>query len=132
MQEDIEITAGQPQARVLVPMRVGSAVVYVERLDDQPVIIESGDIRAVAPLSPTEIFENAAGVIREGVRVLGETLEMLARASRPCKITAEFSLSFEVEGKVSIVPVLLTGKSNVHSGLKVTAEWQLGRPGNAV
>jgi hypothetical protein len=36
----------------------------------------------------------------------------------------EFSLTFEVKGKASIVPVFVTGESSVQSGLKVTALWK--------
>ena len=110
--------------RSLVPIQVGNAIVYVEQFGE-PAVIESDDrIRPVAPLSPQNIFENAGEILRECIRVMGEKIESLAATARPQQITVEFSLTFEVKGKASVIPVLVTGEAAAHTGLKVTALWR--------
>jgi len=111
-------------ARRLVLMRVGSANVYVEEVAE-PAAIDAGDqVRPVAPPSPHEAFETAGEILRECVRVIGERIESLAVEARPQKISVEFSLSFEVKGKASLIPIFVTGETGAQTGLKVTAEWQ--------
>ena len=110
--------------RRIVPMRVGNATVFVEEVGE-PVMIDVGDqVRPVAPPSPQEAFENAGEILHECVRVLGERIEALAAKARPQEITVEFSLSFEVKGQASLIPVFVTGESSAQTGLKVTSVWK--------
>lgn len=109
-------------ARRLIPMQIGNATVYVEEVG-APLVIESDDIRPVAPPTPGEAFEKAGEILHECVRVLGERVEALAAKARPDVVTVEFSLSFEVKGKASLIPVFLTGETGLQTGLKVSAVW---------
>ncbi len=110
-------------AKIMVPMQVGSATVYVVQREAGAIAAEDDAIRPVAPLSPSQVFESAGEILRECVRVVGESFENLAETARPQQVSVEFSLSFEVKGKASIVPVFVTGESSAQSGLKVTAVW---------
>ena len=112
------------RAKVLVPMQVGSATVYVTQTPDASVTVEDDRIRPVAPISPAQAFESAGEILRECVRVMGERFENLADKAHPDELTVEFSLTFEVKGKASIVPVFVTGETSAQSGLKVTAVWK--------
>jgi hypothetical protein len=112
---------GMADRRRLAPIRVGDATVFLEA-DDDVVIEGSGDIAPVS-LDPREAFERAGDAMRECVRVFGERFATLASVVHPQVLEVEFTLSFEVEGKASIVPVLLTGKAKTSSGVKVTARW---------
>ena len=112
------------RGRRLVPMKVGNATVFVEDIG-QPAAIDAGDeVRPVAPPSPQEVFENAGEILHECVRVLGQRIEALAANAGPKEITVEFSLSFEVKGRASIIPVFLIGESTAQTGLKITALWK--------
>ncbi len=106
----------------LVPMTVGEATVYVEQVGD---LIVEGDasIRPVAPPSPQEIFETTSNILSECVRVIGERLKSLSGKAAPEKVTVEFSLTFKIQGKASIIPVFVTSESGAETGVKVTAEW---------
>ena len=42
----------------------------------------------------------------------------------PQEITVEFSLSFQVKGKASLIPMFVTGETGAQTGLKVTAKWK--------
>ncbi len=108
--------------RRLAPIRVGDATVFLEVDDD--LIIESSD--AISPVSfdPAQAFEQAGNAMSECVRVIGDRLAQIGAAAKPKEVDVEFTLTFEVEGKASIVPVLLTGKAKTASGIKVTAKWQ--------
>ena len=110
--------------RRLVPMKVGSAVVYVEAVDD-PAVEEVGALEPVG-LDPTEAFEKASDAMRECVRIMGERLERMGDAVVPKEIGVEFTITFDVEGQAHIIPVLLTGKSKAAMGVKVTAKWNPG------
>jgi Trypsin-co-occurring domain 1 len=70
-----------------------------------------------------EAFQIGSDILRECVRVIGERIEMMAEKARPNKVVVEFSISFEVKGKASIVPIFLTGETGGKTGLKITAEW---------
>jgi hypothetical protein len=111
------------RVRRLVPMQVGNATVFVEDIGEPALIDADDQVRPVAPPSPQEAFENAGKILHECVRVLGQRIESLAANARPKEITVEFSLSFEVKGRASIIPVFLTGESSAQTGLKVTAVW---------
>jgi hypothetical protein len=122
----MNIAPGTDAARtkIMVPIQIGSATVYVMQTPDASVLIEDDRIRPVAPLSPAEAFESAGKILRECVRVMGEHFENLADKARPEQLTVEFSLTFEVKGKASIVPVFVTGETTAQTGLKVTAVWK--------
>lgn len=110
--------------RRLIPMRVGKATVYVEEVGE-PAIIEAGDrIRPVAPPSPEDAFQRAGDILNECVRVLGERVDALASKIRPQEVTVEFSLSFQVKGTASLIPIFVTGETGAETGLKVTAVWK--------
>jgi Trypsin-co-occurring domain 1 len=120
---DVAVDGAVPRRR-LVPMQVGEATVYVEQIGD-PAVVESDDaVRPVSPLSPQHVFENAGDILRECVRVIGDRLAMIADAVRPDEVTVEFSLSFEVKGRASVIPVFITGETGTETGLKVTASWK--------
>jgi hypothetical protein len=109
--------------RRVVPMQVGSATVYIEQFGDLIVVESEGAIRTVALPSSSEVFEKGGDILHECVRVIGERIEAMAEKARPKKVTVEFSISFEVRGKASVIPVFLTGETGGQTGLKVTAEW---------
>ena len=120
--------------RRLVPMKVGSATVYVEQVGPPAEAVADDTIYPVAP-SPREAFETAGEVLRECVRVVGEKMAAmgeaaqphavaLAKAALPEEVTVEFSLTFEASGRAALIPVFVTGESKAQTGLKVTAVWQ--------
>ena len=109
--------------RRFIPMQVGSATVYVEQIGEPVVVPSDGRIRTVSPPSPEEAFRTGGDILRECVHVIGERIESMAEHTRPQKIAVEFSLSFEVKGTASLIPVFLTGETAARSGLRVTAEW---------
>jgi hypothetical protein len=109
--------------RQLVPMRVGSATVFVERVSERAEIQADDTIYPVSPPSPEEAFEKAGNILQECVRVVGERVEELAEKAKPRDITVEFALSFEAAGKAQLIPVFLTGETKAITGLKVTAVW---------
>jgi hypothetical protein len=119
------------QTRRLVPLQIGSATVYVEQVGAAVVTELDDGVRPVAPFRPQEVFENAGEILRECVRVIGDRLETIAAKTRPEEITVEFSLSFEVKGKASVIPVFVTGETGLQSGLKVTARWKRSPDGAA-
>ncbi len=112
----------------LVPMKVGDAVVYVEATGVTTTIEESEEAIAVG-MSPSEAFETASAALKECVRVVGERLQTISEAIQPQEVGVEFNLTFDVEGRATIIPVLLTGKATSGMGIKVTAKWQPGRSG---
>jgi hypothetical protein len=113
------------EQRRLVPMKVGDAVVYIEPLEGDAVLEAEAGFRPVG-LDPTEAFEKASDALRECVKVLGARLENLGDAMKPEEVGVEFTITFDVEGKASIIPVLLTGKAKTSMGIKVTALWKPG------
>ena len=117
-------TAESPPRR-LVPMQVGTATVFVEAIDDDTVV-ETDGFHAVGALNPQVAFETASEALKECVRVMGERIETMRDAMRPTEVGIEFTLTFDVEGKATIVPVLLTGKAKTAVGIKVTAKWHPG------
>lgn len=109
--------------RRLVPMRVGSATVYIEQIGEGPAIEADASIYSVAP-NPKEAFEIATEVLRECVHTIGEQFEKLEKLIKPQEVSVEFTLTFDVKGKVSPIPVLVTGEVNTQTGLKVNAIWR--------
>lgn len=112
--------------RRLVPMQVGTATVFVEAVEDDTVL-ETDGFQAVSALNPQQAFETASDALKECVRVMGERIETMTGAMRPREVGIEFTLTFDVEGKATIVPVLITGKAKTAVGIKVTAKWQPGQ-----
>jgi Trypsin-co-occurring domain 1 len=108
-----------------IPLAVGGATVFVEQVGPGPTV-ESPDIYPVGPVSPTEAFEKANEALKECVRAVGDTVSSIAGAVRPEEVSLEFTITFQAEGTARIIPVLVTGKTGVTTGLKVTATWKLG------
>lgn len=127
---DEEPRAEFSRTPTLVPMRVGSATVFVEQAGGFAEIQADDRIYLASPPSPEEAFEEAGQILKECVRVVGERVMELADKSRPRDITVEFSLSFEAAGKAQLIPVLLTGETKAATGLKVTAVWGSGTEGS--
>lgn len=117
------------QTRNFVPLKVGSATVYVEQFGAPAGVETGGEIRPVAP-SPEQAFQTGSEALKECVRVIGESWEKLAE-KRPEEVSVEFTLSFEVKGKAALIPVLLTGESTNKAGLTVKAVWRRTKPENA-
>jgi hypothetical protein len=117
----------QSTGRRLIPMKVGDATLYIEPMD-QPAVIEDLDDDELRPVGvdPRQAFETASEALRECVKVVGDRLGSIGSAVTPDKIGMEFTLTFDVEGKATIIPVLLTGKAKSAIGIKVSAEWHPG------
>lgn len=111
--------------RSLVPMKIGSATVYVVQTGD--VTIEAGDddLYTVAP-NPREVFDQAVDVIRQFVVKIGDGVEALAEKTMPRELTVEFSLTFEAKAKGAVVPIFVTAEHGVGAGLKISAVWKRG------
>jgi hypothetical protein len=112
--------------RFFVPMQVGKATVYVEQIGPVVEIETAAEVYPVAP-SLQQAFELGSDALRECVRVIGERLEQIEER-RPQEVTVEFTISFEVKGKASLIPVLLTGESTSKAGLTVKAVWRNATP----
>jgi Trypsin-co-occurring domain 1 len=110
--------------RRLVPMQIGSAIVYIEASVEELKVEEGGgDIYTVSPPSPTDAFNKAMDAIGETVRAMGDRFKQLEERIHPDDLTVEFEFSFDAKGKASIIPVFVTGETSVHTGIKVTATW---------
>jgi hypothetical protein len=117
--------SGAEQGALLIPLQVGGATVFVEQVGE-PRVEADDEIYPVGPPSPTEAFEKANEALKECVRSVGRTLEEIGESVKPQEVSLEFSLGFQAEGTARIIPVLVTGKTGVSTGLKVTATWRLG------
>jgi len=104
-------------------MRVGNATVYVEQIGPSPELESDDRIYAVALPMPQEAFDAGFDVVKECLRSVGERIGQRAEKIGPDKLTVEFSITFEVKGKASLIPVFVTSESGAATGLKVTAEW---------
>jgi hypothetical protein len=122
---DGEAAAVGIQGRRLVGMQVGSATVFVEAVGPAPAVEQPEEFRPVS-VDPKQAFETASEALKECVQVVGERIEKMAQAARPDEVGIEFTIAFEVAGKATIIPVLLTGAAKTQLGVKVTAKWQLG------
>jgi hypothetical protein len=112
--------------RYLLPMQVGSAIVYVEQVGEPAVVYdESGGIRPVGPPDVAEAFRRAGEAIQQCVTSVGSRIEALAGDLKPREVVVEFSLTFEASGGIHLFPVLVTAGSKIGTGLKVTATWLL-------
>lgn len=110
--------------RSLVPMKVGSATVYVVQTGEVSVVADD-EIYTVSP-DPREVFDRAIDVIRECVAKIGEGVGALAEKAMPRELTVEFSLTFEAKGKTAILPIFVTAEHGVGAGLKISAVWKRG------
>jgi Trypsin-co-occurring domain 1 len=107
-------------------MRVGTATVYVEQVGDPAVVYdEGGGIRPVAAPDLAAAFGRAGQAIQECVQTIGSRVEALAGKAKPQEIVVEFSLTFEAQGGIHLLPVFVTAQSKIGTGLKVTATWSL-------
>jgi hypothetical protein len=129
--EESEITLAGPAApvapelgRPVVPLQIGSAVVYVERLGTVTVPADSA-IRPVGEADPAQAFNVASDALAECVRQIGQRITQIAQNLRPDEVTTEFTLTFEAGGAFAI-PLLVTAKGTTQTGIKVTATWNLG------
>jgi hypothetical protein len=114
---------GEVATRRLVPLQIGSATVFVEQ-DGAPVEVEVGDeIHPVALPSPKEAVEQAGAFLQELLGIFDERIKKLAASSRPREVGVEFSLGFEVKGKATLIPVLVSGESSAQAAIKVCARW---------
>jgi hypothetical protein len=126
-----EITTGgndetAKSGRHFVPVQIGEATVFVER-SSAPIRLDSGDdIHPVAPPTPQEALERAGNVLQEFIAVFDARIKALTR--RPEEVSVEFSLGFEVKGKATLIPVLLSGETSTHAAIKVTAKWNTAMP----
>jgi hypothetical protein len=109
-------------AKTFVPLQIGSATVYVEKIGDVLCEAEDGAIRPVAAPDPREAFHRAGEALQECVRTLGERVRALPAHGSPQEVTVEFTLTFEA-GARGLIPVFLTAEQKVQTGLKVTAKW---------
>lgn len=110
-------------ARKLVPMRVGSATVYVEQSGDVSVVSSDDEIYTVAH-DPREVFDRAVEAIRECVGKIGAGIETLAEKALPQELSVEFSLTFEAKAKGAIIPIFVTAEHGLGTGLKISAKWK--------
>ncbi len=109
--------------RRMVPMKVGSATVFIEAADDGAAVEPSDEFYAVGA-TPADAFAVASDALKECVKVVGERIEGLGGRLKPEEVGVEFTITFDVEGKATIIPVLLTGKARTAMGVKVTATWK--------
>jgi len=119
--EQIPIS-GTPSLRRLVPMQIGTSIVYIEHVGEAIALEPDDSIYPVA--SPKDAFDGAMEALKECVRAVGERFEQLTEKVKPQEVTVEFSLTFDVKGKVSPIPILVTGETETQTGLKVTAVWR--------
>jgi Trypsin-co-occurring domain 1 len=127
MDDDNVTAAVGVSERRLVPMQVGSAVVYIEAVGADLAVEEPEEFHA-AGVDPKQAFETASDALKECVHVVGERIEEMKDAIRPDEVGIEFTIAFEVGGKATIIPVLLTGAAKTQLGVKVAAKWALGEP----
>lgn len=117
--------SGGPQTlRRFVPMKIGEATIFLEQMS-VPATIEDDTVHPVALPSPKQAFEQAGDFLHECVRIFDARIGALAR--RPEEISIEFLLAFEVAGKATIIPVLLSGKASTQASIKVSAKWGPGQ-----
>lgn len=115
-------------ARRLIPMKVGTATVFVEQMGQAPSVEVDDDIYPVGAPGLSQAFDLASHAVSECVRLLGGRYEQVDEAIRPQEMTVEFSLSFDAKGRTSIIPVFVTGEAGVQTGLKVSAVWRRTDP----
>jgi hypothetical protein len=110
----------------MVRIEIGTAVVFIEQ-SDVPLELNLGDdIHPVSLPNPQSAFEHAGDFLRELVGIFDRRIHALA--SRPEEVSVDFSLGFEVSGKATLIPVLLSGKSTTQAAIKVSATWRTETP----
>jgi hypothetical protein len=128
-----EVRAGGTDRRVdhavpdelhLVAQQVGEATIYFRVSANTLVVANEPELRPVAGGIRSNVFDEAALVVGEGVKIIGQRIRDLPETLQPSELELEISFGFEVKGKATIVPVLLTGESTSNVGLKVTATWK--------
>jgi hypothetical protein len=127
---DIRTTAGgsdqglitPDDAPQLVAQQIGDTTVYFRVSAERLKVVNEPELRAVADNGNP--FDQAAKIVNQGVQIIGEKVRSLTDTLRPTELEIEISFGFEVKGKTTIVPVLLTGESTATVGLKVTATWK--------
>lgn len=113
----------------LVPIAIGDAVVFVQQVGPPPAVEVDERIYPVGAPSLSDAFDRAGDMLREVLRLVDERTKQLDDATRPDHLTVEFSLSFEVSGKASVIPIFVTGETGLQTGLKVVAVWDRNKSG---
>jgi hypothetical protein len=111
-----------PTGTELAVMRIGNAEVFIAPSETAVTIAPKATPHTVSP-SPEKSFDQAVTVIQECVRVVGGKIKEVGETLTPEELTLEFTVTFEVSGKVTPIPILVTGETKVNTGLKVTAKW---------
>jgi hypothetical protein len=111
----------------LVPMRVGTATVWVEQTGPPLRVDSTDEAYAVSP-DIHDVFSQAVDVVRECVKTVGSGIEEIKSGMHAPEVTIEFSVSFHAQGKASIIPIFVTGEAGTEAGLKVTATWPRQEP----
>lgn len=122
MDLDPSITGSAGAARRLVPMKVGSATVFIDQVGVVPSPLADDRIYAVGALDPTQAFERAGEALREILAWVEKRSHELGDR-RPDDLTVEFSLGFEVSGQASIIPIFVSSSGKFDGNLKITAVW---------
>lgn len=107
----------------LLPMKIGSATVYIRQTGDGSVVSGDDELYTVAP-DARVVFDKAVEAIRECVGKIGEGIGTLADKALPQELTVEFSLTFEAKAKSAIIPIFVTAEHGVETGLKISAVWK--------
>jgi len=123
----------QAPPRRLAKLHIGDAVVYIEPVGG-PVTVGNEDddekLFAAGAQSYDDIkdnaFDSALVAVRESIRSMGKHLRDISTDLRPQETTVEFSLTFDVKGRATPIPLFITAESKLHTGLKVTATWRSG------
>lgn len=113
----------RPAGRQFVPMRIGSAEVFVEASAGEVTLEAAPEIRPTT-LNPEKAFDAAVGILKECVRVVGEGLERLEKAVKPQELEIEFTLTFDAKAKGALIPLFVTAEHGLGAGLKVKAVWK--------
>ena len=118
--------AGDVSSRHFVPLQIGTATVFVEQAPGSIDVDLSGEIHPVALPSPKEAIEQAANFLQELVGIFDKRIKALAK--RPEEVSVELALGFQVKGKATLIPVLLSGETTAQAGIKVSAKWGATEP----
>jgi Trypsin-co-occurring domain 1 len=113
--------ADDASGRHFVPLQIGAATVFVEQAPTPIDVDLSGEIHPVALPSPKEAMEQAANFLQELVGIFDKRIKALAK--RPEEVSVELALGFEVKGKATLIPVLLSGETKAQAAIKVSAKW---------
>jgi hypothetical protein len=122
-EEHVAVVSGDVRPE-LVAQEVGEATIYFRVSGETLEVANERELRPVAADVKSNVFDEAARVVGEGVKIIGHKVRDLTETLQPSELEIELSFGFEVKGKATIVPVLLTGESTSNVGLKVTATWK--------